>query len=291
MLRTLDSKLSTGALTIDLEEYFQVSAFESIIARDEWPNYASRVQDATHKLLQMFADHEAQATFFCLGVVARDHPSLIKEIAEHGHEIASHGWGHARVHTLSERTFTDDIQKSKHLLEDITGVPVRGYRAPSFSVDLEKTPWVYDCLAKAGYTYSSSQHPITHDHYGHTNGARAPFFPSTSNVWEVPISTVRYFNKQLPCGGGGFFRLLPLAWFTHAFKRIEQEGLRVNFYLHPWEIDPGQPRISRLPLKTRIRHYIGLTRCEAKLSKLLKTRQWTRMDTAYADILETRTAP
>jgi polysaccharide deacetylase family protein (PEP-CTERM system associated) len=274
-----------GALTIDLEEYFHVSAFETHINQSDWPQFQSRVVESTNTLLELFSQHRAKATFFCLGVVAKEHPDLIQKIASHGHEIASHGWDHKRVHTLSRKEFTEDLLQSKKILEDITLQPVKGYRAPSFSIHPEKTPWAYDCLAEAGYSYSSSQHPIAHDHYGNVDGSRIPYYPQNSDVCEIPITTVRYGKRQLPCAGGGFFRVLPLFWFKHALKKANNQDVRTNFYLHPWEIDPNQPKINGLPAKTRLRHYSGLNRCAAKLDSLLETRQWMRMDQMYADIL------
>lgn len=275
-----------SALTVDLEDYFHVSAFDKVISQADWSTLESRVVQSTKKLLKIFTRNNAKATFFCLGIVAKQYPSLIKEIHTQGHEIASHSWNHQRVYNLTKQEFINDLLKSKNVLEDIIDAPVKGYRAPSFSFDLSKSPWVYECLAKTGYLYSSSQHPIKHDHYGQVDGMRTPYIPQKEfSVCEIPITTVEYAGKRFPCGGGGFFRVLPLKWFISAHKMAQQQGVPINFYLHPWEIDPDQPRISGIQIRTRLRHYVGLKHCAVKLDKLLQTRVWNRMDSIYANYL------
>ena len=269
-----------GALSIDVEEHFHVSAFEGAVNRDDWPSMPSRVAQNTARLLDMFAARGAKATFFTLGIVARDHPDLVRRIAAEGHEVASHGWDHRRVFTQSRDEFAADVSRAKATLEDLSGQAVRGYRAASFSIDA-RTPWAREALAAAGYAYSSSSHPIKHDLYGDPNAPRGPYRDAESGLIEIPVSTIHRFGRRVTAGGGGFFRLLPLRWFTSAYQRLDAENMVPNFYLHPWEIDPGQPRFNAAPLRSRLRHYTGLSRCAQKLDRLLTARRWTRMDDAY----------
>lgn len=269
-----------GALTIDVEEHFHVHAFASVINRADWPCHESRVEANTDRILQIFADHGAKGTFFTLGCVADQHPGLIRRIVEAGHELASHGQSHYAVFDQTRDGFLEDVRRSRLTLEDAGGAPVRGYRAPSFSID-ERSPWAYDMLAEAGYTYSSSSHPITHDLYGDPNAPRHPYREPSVGMLEIPVTTLLWRGRRIPAAGGGFFRMFPLALARLTMARMRGEGVPPNFYLHPWEIDPGQPRIKDAPLKSRFRHTIGLSRCESKLRRLVAGAAWTRMDEAY----------
>ena len=270
-----------GAMTIDVEDYFHVHAFKDVIDRADWPTMPSRVEDNTHRLLDLFAETGTTATFFTLGCVAASHPQIVKRIVAEGHELASHGWDHWAVFDQDRDAFRADIAKTRTTLEDIGGVRVAGYRAASFSID-GRSPWAYDALAEAGYAYSSSSHPIRHDAYGDPDASRGPHVDATSGIVEIPVMTAGLGKKRMPAGGGGFFRLFPLLWFLLAQKRARETGLTPNFYLHPWEIDPSQPRVKDAPLRSRFRHYVGLSRCEAKLKRLLQdSGPWTRMDEAY----------
>ena len=271
--------MTRSAMTIDVEDYYHVHAFKDAIPRSEWAGMESRVEANTHRVLDLFDKTNAKATFFTLGCVAADHPDIVKRIVADGHELASHGWDHWAVFDQDRETFLADVTKAKATLEDIGGVAVKGYRAASFSID-GRSPWAYDVLAEAGYSYSSSSHPIAHDAYGDPNADRAPHV-TASGVVEIPVVTARVGQRRVPAGGGGFFRLFPLGWFTRAHRQAVADGLTPNFYLHPWEIDPSQPRIKAAPLKSRFRHYVGLSRCESKLKRLLHSATWTRMDEAY----------
>ena len=271
--------MTTAAMTIDVEDYYHVHAFKDVISRSEWGDKESRVEANTNRILDLFEKADAKATFFTLGCVAADHPQVVKRIVAEGHELASHGWDHWAVFDQDRETFLADITRARETLEDIGGVAVSGYRAASFSID-ERSPWAYDALAEAGYRYSSSSHPIAHDAYGDPDADRAPHV-TASGVVEIPVTTAKMGAKRVPAGGGGFFRLLPLSWFTRAHRQMLAEGLIPNFYLHPWEIDPEQPRIKGAPLKSQFRHYVGLSRCESKLKRLLNGAMWTRMDEAY----------
>ena len=281
--------MTTAAMTIDVEDYYHVHAFKDVIDRADWSTMESRVEANTHRILDLFESTNTKGTFFTLGCVADDHPGIVRRIVSDGHELASHGQDHWAVFDQNRETFLADITRAKKTLEDIGGVPVNGYRAASFSIN-ERTPWAYDTLAEAGYTYSSSSHPIAHDAYGDANADRAPH-ETASGVIEIPVVTATLGQRRLPAGGGGFFRLLPLGWFTRAHRQAVSEGLTPNFYLHPWEIDPAQPRIKTAPIKSRFRHYTGLSRCEAKLKRLLHGATWTRMDEAYDGWLGGTTRP
>ncbi len=271
--------MTPAAMTIDVEDYYHVHAFKNSIQRSQWAAMESRVEANTHRMLDLFAETESKATFFTLGCVAADHPEIVKRIVAEGHELASHGWDHWAVFDQDRAAFLTDITRAKNTLEDIGGTAVKGYRAASFSID-DRSPWAYDALAEAGYLYSSSSHPIAHDAYGDPNADRGPH-NTESGIVEIPVITATVGKRRVPAGGGGFFRLFPLGWFTRAHRQAVTEGLTPNFYLHPWEIDPGQPRIKDAPLKSRFRHYVNLSKCEPKLKRLLHTAAWTRMDEAY----------
>ena len=267
----------TNALTIDVEDYFQVSALAPYIRRDEWDSRECRVERNVDRILAMLAEHQVHATFFTLGWVAERYPQLVRRIVEGGHELASHGYGHERASDLSEAAFREDITRSKLMLEDMAGRPVLGYRAPSFSIGTGNL-WAFDQLARAGYSYSSSIYPIKHDHYGMPDSPRFAYRVG-AGLLEVPITTVRMGQRNLPSTGGGWFRLMPYALSRWMLKRVNREDREAAiFYFHPWEIDPGQPRIPGIDAKTRFRHYVNLERNEAKLRQLLQDFRWGRMD-------------
>lgn len=269
-----------NALSIDVEDYFQVAAFDSHVARDEWDTRECRVERNIDRILEMLAQHDTKATFFTLGWVAERYPGMVGRIVAGGHELASHGHSHRRASVQSPDDFFSDISRAKSILEDCGGVPVRGYRAPSFSIGAGN-PWALECIQRAGYDYSSSIYPIRHDHYGWTAAPRFPFNPVPGLV-EIPISTVRLMNRNWPAGGGGYFRLLPYGVSRWALRRINRADQRpVIFYFHPWEIDPGQPRVSSASLKARFRHYVNLDQTERRLHRLLNDFQWSRVDTIF----------
>ncbi len=277
MAATAPAQSITNALTIDVEDYFQVSAFAPYIARTEWDQRECRVERNVDRILSMLDEHGAHATFFTLGWIAERYPQLIRRIAAQGHEVASHGYGHQRATDLNEVAFAEDVESAKKILEDLCGTQVTGYRAPSFSIGPSNL-WAFDCLARAGYRYSSSIYPIRHDHYGMPD---APRFAHRVNeaLLEVPITTLRMFNRNLPSSGGGYFRLLPYSVSRWMLQRVNvREQQSAIFYFHPWEIDVGQPRIAGIDSKTRFRHYVNIGRMERRLSCLLRDFRWGRMD-------------
>ncbi|MDP3222902.1 MAG: DUF3473 domain-containing protein, partial [Rubrivivax sp.] len=267
----------TNALTIDVEDYFQVSAFAPYIRRDEWDARECRVERNVERILAMLAQRDTKATFFTLGWVAERYPQLVKRIVEGGHELASHGYGHERASDLSQEAFAQDVGRAKKLLEDIAGREVLGYRAPSFSIGTGNL-WAFDQLARAGYTYSSSIYPIAHDHYGMPDSPRFAYRVA-SGLLEVPVTTLRMMSRNLPSSGGGYFRLLPYGisrWMIRRINTVDRES--AIFYFHPWEIDSEQPRVAGIDAKTRFRHYVNIPRMEAKLQSLLADFRWGRMD-------------
>jgi polysaccharide deacetylase family protein (PEP-CTERM system associated) len=276
----------TNALTIDVEDYFQVSAMAPYIARSDWDSRECRVERNVDRLLQMLQARGIQATFFTLGWVAQRYPALVRRIVDGGHELASHGHGHERASDLDRAAFQSDIDRAKKLLEDIGGVAVRGYRAPSFSIG-QANLWAFDVLAEAGHSYSSSIYPIRHDHYGMPDAPR--FAHRRDNgLLEIPITTLRMGQRNLPSSGGGYFRLLPYdvtRWMLRQVNAGDRQS--VIFYFHPWEIDPGQPRIPGIDAKTRFRHYVNIGRTEAKLQRLLGDFRWGRMDRIFLDPVAT----
>lgn len=269
-----------NGLSVDVEAWFQVGAFEDVIARDQWGRLPDRVQRNVEEVLELFAEADVKATFFVLGWVAQRHPGLVRKIAEHGHEVASHGWDHARVHTMDRKGFARDIRQARIAIEDAGGVNVSGYRAPSFSID-QRTPWAYMELAEQGYSYSSSVAPIIHDHYGWREAPRFAFKPLPwADLVEIPVTTAEIAGRRVAAGGGGFFRVLPYALSRWAIRRVNrQDGRAAVFYFHPWEIDPGQPRARGAPLKSRLRHYTNLDKMSGKLRQLVHEFAWGRMDT------------
>lgn len=269
-----------NALTIDVEDYFQVSAFAPHIARTEWDQRECRVERNMDRILGLLARHQTQATFFTLGWIAERYPQLVRRIVEEGHELASHGYGHQRASDLSRDEFRDDVTRAKALLEDIGGQAVWGYRAPSFSIG-DANLWALDVLQEAGYRYSSSIYPVRHDHYGSPD---APRFAHQvrPGLMEVPPTTLRLFSRNLPSSGGGYFRLFPYALSRWMLRQVNQrDGESAIFYMHPWEIDPQQPRILGVSLKTRFRHYVNIDRTEQRLDRLLSDFAWGRMDEIF----------
>ena len=266
-----------NALTIDVEDYFQVSALAPYIKRSEWNSRECRVNGNVERILAMLAERKTKATFFTLGWIAERYPAIVRRIVAEGHELASHGYGHMRASEQTEQAFFSDIHRAKCILEDLGGIEVKGYRAPSFSIGTGNL-WAFDCLARAGYRYSSSIYPIQHDHYGMPDSPRFAHTVS-SGLLEIPVTTVRLLNRNFPSSGGGFFRLLPYSvsrWMLNRVNRVDQKP--AIFYFHPWEIDADQPRIGGLDAKTRFRHYVNISRMEGKLKKLLKDYRWGRMD-------------
>lgn len=267
-----------NAMSIDVEDYFQVSAFNENINLADWANYDCRVERNMERMLALFAQHDVKATFFTLGWIAEKYPKIVRQIVAEGHELASHGRQHIRVFDQTPAEFTEDISSTKKLLEDIGGVEVCGYRAASFSID-ERNLWAYDCLSEAGYQYSSSIYPVEHDHYGMPNAPRFSFYANSQGLIEVPISTVRFMNRLWPSGGGGYFRFFPYSVSKNLIKTVNKSEQRsAIFYLHPWEIDPEQPKQSNLSAKTNFRHYINLKHTYRRLGKLLQDFRWGRMD-------------
>jgi polysaccharide deacetylase family protein (PEP-CTERM system associated) len=270
-----------NAMTVDVEDYFQVSAFDNLISRDDWSGMPSRLPRNIERVLDLFESENVKATFFTLGWVCKKMPGLVREIAAAGHEIASHGHDHARVWSFDRKRFRDDAEGSRKRLEDTSGTLVTGYRAPSFSIG-PKTPWAHDVLAEAGYIYSSSIYPVRHDHYGLPSAPRFPFRFAADGLLEIPLSSVRTLGRNWPCAGGGYFRLLPIAYSSWAVRRINQrDKMPTVFYFHPWEIDSGQPRIPGVSAKTRFRHYTNLDVFEKRLVKILRSFRWDRMDRIF----------
>ena len=273
----------TNAMTVDVEDYFQVSAFEGHISRDDWENLPCRVEANTQRVMSLFDRHGVKATFFVLGWVCERFPQLIKDIVANGHELASHGYEHTRANTQDRETFADDVSRTRKLLEDTGGVQVRGYRAASFSIGRDNL-WAHDVLLEAGYEYSSRIYPVRHDLYGVPDAPRFPFRREEGGLLEIPITTVKALIGNLPCGGGGYFRLLPFQYFKWAVNRVHRvDGRPSIFYFHPWEVDPEQPRQSQASWKSRFRHYNNLDKMEPRLERLLATFAWGRMDEAFAD--------
>lgn len=272
-----------NAMTIDVEDYFQVSAFAPHIDRASWDSLPCRVERNVERILALLDAHQARATFFTLGWIAERYPALVRKIAERGHEVASHGYGHLRASEQTPEQFRDDVMRSKAVLEDLSAQPVRGYRAPSFSIGTANL-WALDILAECGYAYSSSIYPIKHDHYGMPDAPRFAFRPRPNGVLELPVTTFALGGRNLPAGGGGYFRLAPYALSRWAMQRVNRKDRQpCIFYFHPWEIDPEQPRPQGLTLKTRFRHYINLSRMEQRIAQLLADFRWNRLDRVYLD--------
>jgi polysaccharide deacetylase family protein (PEP-CTERM system associated) len=269
-----------NALSIDVEDYFQVSALAPHIARSQWESMPCRVERNVERILELLHESGSRATFFTLGWIAERHPALVRRIVAGGHELASHGYAHLRATDQNPAEFLADIVQAKALLEGIAGVPVRGYRAPSFSIG-KRNLWAFDCIAEAGYAYSSSVYPVRHDHYGMPDAPRFAY-PVRKGLLEVPISTASVLGANLPAGGGGYFRLLPYRMSRLLLRQVNRrDGRPAVFYFHPWELDPGQPRIRGTTLRTRFRHYLNLHRTEMRLRRLLRDFTWRSIDQVF----------
>ncbi len=268
-----------NALSVDVEDWFHVGAFENVISRDNWAALECRVERNTDALLEMFGNAGIKATFFTLGWVAQRYPHLMRRVADAGHELANHGSEHDRVFTLGREKFAADIDRARKIIEDASGAKVTGYRAPSFSID-QRTPWAHEVLAEQGYAYSSSVAPVKHDHYGWAEAPRFAFKPvKGSDLIEIPVTTAEFAGRRLAAGGGGFFRLLPYAFSRWAIRQVNNEAERpAIIYFHPWEIDPGQPRVANAPIKSKLRHYTKLKAMAPKLERLIGDFRWDRLD-------------
>ena len=272
----------TNALTFDIEEYFQVSAFENVIERSEWDQWESRVEFATNRILDLLAAHNTKATFFTLGLVAEKHPELIQRIVRDGHELGCHGYQHVRITQQTAGEFRADIERAKGILEDIGGVSLDGYRAASFSIN-KSNFWAFTEIAAAGFSYSSSVYPVKHDLYGIPDAPRVPFKPVDElDLVEIPVSTVRIGGRNFPAGGGGYFRLYPYLVTRHFLRRLHKtEGNNANMYFHPWEFDPEQPRPEGVSAKTQFRHYLNQEKSLNRLARLLEDFSWSTMRDVY----------
>jgi polysaccharide deacetylase family protein (PEP-CTERM system associated) len=271
-----------NAMTVDVEDYFQVQAFADNIARADWGAIPRRVEANVDRLLEMFAENRVTATFFSLGWIAERHPAMMRRIAAAGHEVASHGYDHTLVNKLTPEQFRADVRRTRQIIELVTGQQVHGYRAPTFSLG-PATPWAYEILEEEGYGYSSSVYPIRHDLYGAADAPRDPF-PVSSGFWEIPLTTRRVFGQNFPCAGGGYFRLLPY-WLSRLnLRRLNRSNAPACiFYMHPWEIDAEQPAVGGIGAKTRFRHYTNLKAMPARLQRLLSDFRWGRMDRVFAE--------
>jgi polysaccharide deacetylase family protein (PEP-CTERM system associated) len=275
----------SNAMTVDVEDYFHVQAFAGCIRRSDWERLPRRVEHNTDVVLDHFAAAGVTATFFTLGWVAQRHPAVVRRIVREGHELASHGWDHTQAHRQDPETFRADIRRTKAVLEDIAGVRVNGYRAPTFSINTRNL-WAFSILAQEGYQYSSSINPVRHDLYGMPEAPRTPFRPHADGVLEIPMTTVRLWGRNWPCSGGGYFRLLPKMLYRMGLRHVNRrEGQPGIFYFHPWEIDPDQPRIRGVGWKSRVRHYTNLSGMAAGVDDLLRAFAWDRMDHVYAPLL------
>jgi polysaccharide deacetylase family protein (PEP-CTERM system associated) len=279
-----------NAMTIDVEDHFQVQAFAGCVERGAWDTFSPRVEANVERILEQLERAGVHATFFTLGWIAERHKPMVRRIVAAGHELASHGYDHTRADSQDRATFGADIRRTRMLLEDIGGVAVLGYRAATFSIGASNQ-WAYDVLQQEGYRYSSSVNPIRHDLYGMPDAPRAPHRPEDGAVWEFPMTAVRAGGRNWPCSGGGYFRLLPYAVFRAAFAHVNRsERRRGIFYFHPWEIDPAQPRIAGTHWKSRFRHYTNLSRMAGRLDRLLADFAWDRMDRVFAAELNTPSA-
>jgi polysaccharide deacetylase family protein (PEP-CTERM system associated) len=274
-----------NAMTVDVEDYFQVQAFAGCIRRSEWDEFPGRVESNTNHVLDLFNAAGVKATFFTLGWVAQRFPAVVRRIVADGHELASHGWDHTRADAQTPEAFRGDIRRTKALLEHVGGVPVTGYRAATFSIGARNL-WAYPILLEEGHAYSSSINPIHHDLYGMPGASRVPFWPHADGVLEIPMTTVRLLGRNWPCSGGGYFRLLPKSLYRAGLKRVNGlERQPAIFFFHPWEIDAAQPRIPNARWKSRVRHYTNLSRMKGDIERLLRDFVWDRMDRIYAPVI------
>jgi polysaccharide deacetylase family protein (PEP-CTERM system associated) len=279
--RTADAA-SINALTCDVEDYFQVGAFEHLVSKTSWDRYDCRIPRNVGRVLELFANAGAKGTFFVLGWVAQRYPEVVKRIAAAGHEVASHGMDHTRAWQQQPDEFRADVRTSKRMLEDAAGQAVSGYRAPSWSID-ERNPWAHDILHEEGYAYSSSVYPIAHDHYGAPDAPTRPYYLKSGGILEIPATTVRFAGRNWPAAGGGYFRLLPLDLSLYLLRRVARTGYApAVFYFHPWELDPEQPRVPGANARSRFRHYLNLHKFESRLKVLLETFEWDRVDRVFS---------
>jgi len=272
-----------NAMSVDVEDYFQVYAFEQTLRGREWDSFECRIPRNVERILEFFRSAGVSATFFTLGWVAKRYPELVRRIVAEGHELGSHGMNHVRVTQQTPDDFRQDVTRTKHLLEDVSGCAVRGYRAASYSIG-EKNLWALDVLAECGHVYSSSIYPIRHDFYGMPNAPRFLFRASQDRLLEIPVTTVAILGQKIPCGGGGYFRLLPYAyskWAIHRVNTVDRQP--AVFYFHPWEIDPEQPRVIGAGWRSRFRHYTNLAVMEARIRRLLQDFRWDRMDRVFLE--------
>lgn len=272
-------KQVTNSISVDVEDYYQVEAFSEVINRDNWESYSSRVASNNDKILRLFDDNGVKGTFFTLGCVAEKDPGIVREIYEQGHEVACHGFSHRMILKQTKEEFREETIRAKGLLEDITGEKVKGYRAATYSIT-KKNLWALDVLIEAGFEYDSSIFPIRHDRYGIVDFSREPCLikNNVGSIKEFPISTVKLFGTNFPVAGGGYFRLYPYRVTKWGLSSINDAGLPFVFYLHPWEVDPEQPRISGISASTRFRHYVNLDKTNDKLKKLLEDFKLDRID-------------
>jgi polysaccharide deacetylase family protein (PEP-CTERM system associated) len=280
-----------NALTVDVEEYYHGYEFEAALGVDDLRRLPSRVVGQTQRLLDVLDAHRARGTFFTLGVVAQRHPRLAREIVERGHELASHGWDHTPVFRLGPAGFRADVRRAKNALEQASSRLVRGYRAPNYSIRRD-TPWAFRVLVEEGFVYDSSMYPLVHDRYGFPNAPRFPHIARSADgidFWEVPVGTARFAGVNLPLGGG-FFRLFPAALVHGAIASVNTRDRRpAVFYVHPWELDPGQPR-PRMTFVQRFRHYTGLAAAERKLTRLLAAFSFASIETTFEEVRPARRA-
>lgn len=274
----MSDNMIVNGLSVDVEDWFQVGAFENTISRADWDGLELRVGDNVARILDLFDEAGVKATFFTLGWVAERNRAAMQSIVNRGHELASHGYDHTRVFTLTRNQFSADLAKARAILEDASGKAVTGYRAPSFSIDA-RNPWAHEVLAEYGYAYSSSVAPVVHDHYGWREAPRFAFDPVPgSDLVEIPVTTALLGKRRLAAGGGGFFRVLPYSFTRWAIRQVNSDHRPAVFYFHPWELDPDQPRVSNASVRSRLRHYTNLSRMAGKLSDLLGDFAWGRMD-------------
>lgn len=279
------------AMSVDVEDYFQVWAFSDVIKRESWDGFELRVGDMTRACLDMFDKYGVKGTFFVLGWVAERDPALVRDIVRRGHELASHGYDHAKVNQKTRDEFRADVTRTKFLLEDISGIGVSGYRAPGFSID-QSTPWAYETLLRSGYRYSSSSHPIAHDHYGDAQAPQGSHYPiKGADFIEAPVATATLLGRRISCAGGGWFRAAPLSLTKALLRRaVTTQAGPLIFYFHPWEIDAAQPRIRVASMKSRVRHYLNIESMADKLDRLLPAFPWGRVDSALPLQQERRAA-
>ncbi len=269
-----------NAMTVDVEDYFHVAAFEQQIKPADWDSLVTRVDRNTRLLLDLFDQHGAKSTFFFLGWVAQRYPDLVKEVKRRGHEVASHGFAHSKVHSQTPAEFRQDATHAKQLLEDLTGEPVVGYRAPSFSIN-KRSEWAFEILKELGHGYSSSTYPVKHDLYGVPDWPQQPY-RRPEGLLEIPMPTLTMYGRQLPIAGGGYFRLMPYWLSSRLISRfLLEDKMPYMFYFHPWEIDPDQPKVANASLKSRFRHYVNLNRMENKLAQLLTQFNWGSLEQVY----------